>query len=270
MTDALAEPLVDRYDSDAVARALADELRTTHAVFFHQRSNRLALTTAHVVQTDADGIPLVGPGRPMTPEDEQTLLDLLMGREEAAVLEILPASVLLRERDTLMWWLPPEVRPMHLRSHQFGDRTIQTRWPNLVVLVTGRALHIAALAGTARPDAHSALFHAPLPNVYADGRMCTGNVHLPLAASIGRMAEWEAVITQSYWTHTNNPQTLRPPTVSRGRKPGKRPAAKNADADYWVTRDATDAAFEDATLMPMGITLAQWLPVLRKQQQRAV
>lgn len=69
--------LLDNYDPVGVDRALAKELRTSFAIFFHTvRDRELAMTTAHQVSSDANGTPVVGPGRPLTPEDEQRVLDL--------------------------------------------------------------------------------------------------------------------------------------------------------------------------------------------------
>lgn len=268
--------LIDTFDPEAVTRALANEMRTTHAIFFHQRKESLAMTTVHPVETDADGIPIVGPGRPLTPEDEQAVLDLLMSRDGQEPIEILPASVLYRDRNTTIWWLPPLIRPMHLRSHDQGLQTILTRWPSLVALVRDRTLHLVAVEGDARPSADTALHHAPLPNVYADTSVCTGSARLPLAMRVSDIPAWESVVFDTAFTHTNHTSTLRPvqAVAAKGRTSKRKlsapPKQVDADAAYWAKREGHTLPFPDGSLNPLGLTLAQWLPALSGSIERRV
>lgn len=265
--------LLDGYDADAVNRALSDELRTTHGLFFHQRKQVLASVTAHSVETDANGVPVVGPGRPLTPEDEQALLDLMLGREQAEPVEILPPTVLYRDRNATIWWLPPMIRPMHLRTHDDGAQTIVTHWPNLVALVRNRTLHLVAVEGSERPGASTELFHAPLPNVFASTQVCTGSARLPLAMRISDLPGWESVVFDSAFTHVNHDATLRAPERKQRKRAGPRAAAGNAqnaraDASYWAARAGQVEPFPNASLNPLGITLAEWLPALGEAPAR--
>jgi PRTRC genetic system protein B len=267
--------LIDTFAPDAVTRALTNEMRTTHALFFHQRKESLAMTTVHAVDTDADGIPIVGPGRPLDPEDEQTILNLLMSRDKNAPIEILPSCVLYRDQSTAIWWLPPLVRPMHLRSHEQGLQTILTRWPSLVALVRGRTLHLAAVEGDARPSADTPLHHAPLPNVYADTSVCTGSARLPLAMRVSDFPAWESVVFDTAFTHTNHTATLRPAQTVAAKSGGRKrkaspPKQVHSDAAYWATREGHVLPFPDGALNPLGLTLAQWLPALSRSNDRRV
>lgn len=268
------QSLLDTYDNDAVARALSDELRTTHGLFFHQRKDVLTMVTAHAVATNDEGVPIVGPGRPLTPEDEQALLDLLMGREQREPVEILPPSVLYRDRHATIWWLPPMVRPMHLRRHGEGLETITTRWPSLIALVRNRSLYLVAVEGDQRPTASTPLFHAPLPNLYASTAVCTGSARLPLAMRISDLDGWESVIFDTAFTHTNHQETLRPQEPAKakkgtpGRKPPRKPVVVHADADYWAGRAGQIQPFPDGCLNPLGLTLAEWLPALGAEPMR--
>jgi PRTRC genetic system protein B len=260
-----SSPLIDTYSDDSALASMRDDLRTTHALFFHTRnSNQLVLATAHRVQTSREGVPLVGPGRPLTPEDEQTIFDLLVGRDQGVDFEVLPPHVLYRDRLSLMWWLPAAVRPMHLRSHQHGQRTIRTMWPALVLLVRDRTLYLAALAGTERPAADTPLYHSPLPNVFSNGAVCTGTASLPLGTRVADLDAWTAVVCDTAFTHVNHDATLRVPSPAKGTRRGRRAPAHRVDAaaDYWAGRDGTIEPFPDGTLNPMGWTLGQWLPVL--------
>jgi len=261
-----AHDLVDLYDADGIARALSGELRTTLALFFHERDRQLALTTVHAVETTGAGQPMVGPGRPLAYEDEQQILALLSGRADASAIEILPPNVLYADPSTLLWWLPPQVRPMYLQSHAAGARVIRTRWPALVALVRERRLHLAAVIGDARPDGQSALFHAPVGNVHGNTEVCTGNAVLPAGPAPSLLQGWQAVITDTAFTHVNHRETLRAST-----KPARRSRARrfvDADADFWIARDGCDEALPEDQLNPLGFPLAEWLPRLRAAQRR--
>ncbi len=75
-------------------------------------------------------------------------------------------------------WIPPAVHPLVLA----GDPTpARVPLPGLVLCGLGAIYRVWATAGpTFAPDA--LLAHAPLPNVYADGRICWGANQPPLAA----------------------------------------------------------------------------------------
>ena len=255
--------LIDTVSIEHLEDQLRGELNTTHGLFFHTVRNRLELITAHTVQTRNDGVPFVGPGRPLTPQDEETLLALLHGHDRADAIQINPPDVLYRDRTLLVWWLPPVVRPMLLRSHRHGLKIIQTRWPNLVAAAKGRSLYLVSLQGEARPDSETPVCHAPLPNVYANTGVCTGSAKLPTGSRLEDKAGWELVVFESAFTHVNHSESLKPP-AGRGKRKGKGASPDKADADFWMTREGEQAMFPDALLNPLGLTLAQWVGRLFK------
>lgn len=253
--------LIDLYDTDGVVRAMRDSLRTTHALFFHQRDRALALTTVHPVSTTPEGVPEVGPGRPLSYEDEQSILALLGSRAEEQTIEIFPERVLYRDPSTLLWWLPAAVRPMHVRTHTEGLRTIEAHWPALAFLVRERSLYIAALSGDARPTAETPLFHAPLGNVYADTSVCTGSARLPDGPELRHVSAWEAVITDTAFTHTNHDATLRSPSA---RKRGAK--FIRTDATFWLKQEGK-GALPVEQYNPLSVTLGEWLPRVRASER---
>lgn len=247
--------LLNYYTPKNVADALKDELQTTHALCFHTRRGHLHLATAHEVSPNKAGAPQIGPGRPLGPEDEATVLRLLLGRSQEAGFEVFPPTLLFRDTSGFVAWLPPEIRPMHLRLNTGAVHTIQARWPNLVMLVRERAVYLVAIDGIERPTATSPLFHAPMPNTYADARLCTGSATLPSGHSMAELPAWEAVIFDTAWTHTNSNLTLRPATGK-----GKRKVAdERADATFWATRNACLSPFPTTRLNPMNCTLEEWV-----------
>jgi len=278
MTSAFS-PLLPTHDASSIDRDLSHLPRTTSALLFHTTGGvhltELAMVTAHTVEHDDAGRPHLAAGRPITPADERRILDLLQGRAEGQI-EILPQNVLARSAELLMWWLPPSVRPMYLKNRKTGrNMKIDTRWPNLVLLVIGRTLYVAAVEGNERPGASSQLFHSPTPNVFSDARVCTGSAKLPSDSSLETMDQWVSVLADTYWTHDNHADTMAEPkrkarsskTMARTqRRPDE---GQNTKAgDYWASRSGDQSPFPDKLLIPLGMTLADW-PVFLTTGQRS-
>ena len=69
--------------------------------------------------------------------------------------------------------------PPARRTVQLAGKALDIPLPGLVFVARGGAQY-AIYAVKARPSEPSErLFHAPLPNIYADGRICAGNVAFP-------------------------------------------------------------------------------------------
>lgn len=252
-----AASLLPLHDADSINRSLSHLPRTTSALLFHTSDHALAMVTAHTVEHDDAGLPHIAAGRPLTPADERHVIDLLLGRE-AGPVEILPASVLARAPGTLMWWMAPGVRPMHLKLKDGRSLTVQTRWPSLVLLVLGRTLFVAAAAGEERPDASTPLHHAPLPNIFADCRVCTGSAKLPTDNRLADMDGWEEVITGTWWTHDNHAGAMVAPTKSKKKRGSAQADDNHRSGTYWAGRDGEFSPFPDRLLAPLGMTLADW------------
>lgn len=241
--------LVDTVTDASLERV--GQIHTTYALLFHCRahSNNLEVVTAHRVET-VKGSPVIGAGRPITPEDERTVQSLLLSRREApAPVQVFPEHLLFSDGTRLVWWQPSRVRPMHLRDRDGKPSVILTRWPNLVFHVADRSLSVATFAGEARPGGDTKLLHSTLPNIYADTQVCTGNATLPVGATVEEMAQWEAVIFETAFTHSNNPTALR-----RGR--AKDPMDVE---DFWRARDGVVEGFPYKRAAETGVTLGEWI-----------
>lgn len=258
-------PLIPHRDGEALQRDISHLPRTSSALLFHTTQRSLAMVTAHPVDHDDAGLPHIGPGHPITPTDERRLIELLMGREQTT-FEILPACVLAKGSGYLMWWMPPAVRPMLLKPEAASKGVqITTRWPSLVLLVVGRTLFVSAVKGDERPDAGTALHHAPTPNVFADGRVCTGSAKLPLDCGLSDIEGWERVLTTSYYTHDNHDNVLSA-KKKRGKKAAPPPGNYESGA-FWIARDGVTEHFPEDRLSPLGLTLGDW-PVFLTEGQR--
>lgn len=245
----MPHPLVDTVTDASLDRV--GNVQTTFALLFHCRANShsLEVVTAHRVDS-VKGAPVIGAGRPITPEDERKVQRLLLSRrEEPAPLQVFPESLLFCDATRLVWWRPSEVRPMYLRDTEGKPSVIMTRWPNLVFHVADRTLAVATFEGTARPNASTRLLHSTLPNVYEDTAVCTGDATLPVGSAVDEIPQWEAVIYETAFTHSNNSRALR-----RGR--AKDPMDVE---DFWRARDGAVDAFPYKRAAGAGVTLGQWL-----------
>ncbi|MHB8742795.1 MAG: PRTRC system protein B [Sulfuricaulis sp.] len=242
-------PLLSTPDADFAQRAARAKLETSLAVLFHTNGNALQLVTAHRVVNHRDRSPIISAGRPLMPADEREILDLLTSRDPAqGFSQVFPERLLFTDATRTLWWIPSAVRPMHLRGAK-GAKTISTRWPALVALVRDRTLYLSAPADESRPNADTALFRAPLPNVFANTALCTGDARLPLSSTPAEIPGWESVIFDSAFTHSNFQQSL----AAAAGKPGFAGVE-----GFWEKRDRKIAPFPVKRLVPLGQTLAQW------------
>jgi len=229
------------------AHGREDAPKPTLAVLFHTTSSgALAMTTTHAIRNMRSKAPLICAGRLLAPADEHRILDLLLGRERARASRLLPSHCLLAEDDAFAWWLPAEVRPMHL-ANPSRRWTIHTRWPTLVAKVVDRKLSVAALAEDCHPEADTPLYHAPLPNLYENTDCCTGDANLPIESSVEALEGWRSVLLDSAFTHPNWNGALA--------KPKKGETVET----FWSARDGVTEPFPAKRLVPLRQTLAQWL-----------
>lgn len=264
--------LIARFDDTDVKRLQSSTLRTTHALLFHAAGNQLRLITAHPVHETQRAGQEIGPGRPLSPEDEAVLVDLLLSARGQLGFEIIPPTLLYRDGGTMLWWAPPAVRPMHLRRD--GKlTTIRTLWPNLVLMVRARTLFVAALAGSERPTATTKLYHAPLANIFSDGSMCTGDVKLPVEETLADIPAWEAALFGSAFTHANHADAIgRAPAAKSAKKSKSKPseaAARSTDPEaFWSARNGSVAPFPDQRLVAMRLTLREWPGAVGDRRRR--
>ena len=258
-------PLLEPTDAAAMRAMVANIPVPSLAVIFHTSNGdaynpraSLRMVTAHPVTMDDNGVPQLCPGRPLSPSDERSVLDLLMGRKSSDV-EILPPTVLARRDDMTMWWLPPQVRPMHLRLSDGRYLAEDRMWPNLVALVSGRTLFLAAVKGGSRPTASSLLHHAPLGNIYGDTRVCTGTCTLPFGSELACIAEWDAVIFNTAFTHDNHDSPIAPAAKKSKKKESARGIGSKREAtNFWASSQDVSNPFPDARLVPLGMALGDW------------
>ncbi len=85
------------------------------------------------------------------------------------------------------------------QTHPQGD-LITVALPGLVWYGCGRDYRLFAIAGEELTP-ESALFHAPLPNVYGDGRLCWGNLTPPMASAATLAEALRLFLTSAFTDH---------------------------------------------------------------------
>ena len=165
---------------------------------------RHPFVTLHEVIHDGDAARLAE-GQLMTP---QMLIDLMAGLGRSVPAEILPARVLVRTAEMIVWWSAACERTMFF-SDRSNDRVLKNMngklypHPALLFKACGTHLWVRALAKDERPTAETKLCMAPYWNCYDNGVCCTGSMKIPQEKSVAAIDLWEESFFQSEFTHAS-------------------------------------------------------------------
>ena len=143
------------------------ELR--HAVLVYGDQHR-AFATLHEVTRQEEGTPLLGPARPLT---LAFLRELAQGLGSQVAPEILPANVLARTPEMIVWWNRAACLPMFFGAADEEAKKLNGGifpHPPPVFKVRGGELFVRALERSTRPE-HDA---ADERTVLECGRGCEG------------------------------------------------------------------------------------------------
>ena len=160
-----------------------------------------AFATVHEPRDSPDGgPPYLDAGEPLTMD---FLRQLTKGLGQTVQREILPANVLARTPDLIVWWTKPRRRVMFYSDSSDG-RTLNGQvfpQPPLVFRVCGSELAIRALAESKRPTSQTPLMFAPYWNCDGAGRVCQGSMRVPGTLCLEAMKAWERAFFESEFTH---------------------------------------------------------------------
>jgi PRTRC genetic system protein B len=158
--------------------------------------------TVHEPKNSPDGgPPYLDAGEPLNIE---FMKELARGLGRTVPREILPANVLVRTPDMLVWWAKQQRRVMFYSDASDG-RTLNGKvfpQPPLVFKVCGSELSVRALAENHRPAAETPLMVAPYWNCDRhDGRVCQGSMRVPGKLRLEAIKGWEKAFFESEFTH---------------------------------------------------------------------
>jgi PRTRC genetic system protein B len=180
------------------------EIRPRNAVIIYgDASGTVAYASVHPVRLGANGKgrPSLGPGEPITTGFTRKFLAAL-GEELKA--EFLPANVLYRTHEGLVWWTPARREEMRFRAGSELAKVSGKRLPlpPLVWRLGPHSLAVRALAHDARPEPKTALCIAPLWNTSPmDGVVCEGSMRKPRERGPAAIEEWDDAFFGSEFTH---------------------------------------------------------------------
>ena len=172
-------------------------LELRHAVLVYEDQHR-AFATLHEVAAQEEGAPLLGPARPLT---LAFLRELAQGLGSQVAPEILPANVLARTPEMIVWWNQAARLPMFFGAADAEASKLNGGifpHPPLVFKVRGGELFVRALERNVRPEGTTQLMNAPYWNVGGDARVCLGTA--PKDATVASIPAWEAAFHRIFHT----------------------------------------------------------------------
>jgi len=174
------------------------ELR--HAVLVYGDQHH-AFATLHEVAKQEEGAPMLSPALPLS---LAFLRELAQGLGSQVAPEILPASVLARTPEMIVWWNQAARLPMFFGAADEEANKLNGGifpHPPLVFKVRGGELFVRALQRNTRPEGTTWLMTAPYWNVGGDGRVCLGTARAPNDASVASTPAWQDAFHRSSFTH---------------------------------------------------------------------
>jgi len=182
-------------------------LLSTNLSYDSSRAHPLLVT--HHPLHDVDGQKLIGAGRRLSTRDLSALRQLL---DDAAPdgEGWIEDNLLYRSRNQMVWFVPGRIRPMHFKLQGLQPFSLDFHWPNLVFRYhTEQGFTLAAYAQPGRPTPNTLLYHAPLMNIYGDGRLCLGSATGSDELSADGRRAWEVAVFDSAFTHRNHDHLIR-------------------------------------------------------------
>lgn len=230
------------------------EYTLRHAVLLYEAQHGDHYATLHPVTHNA-GRANIGAGQALT---ESALRQAL--RQLGAPKGMggwVPPCLLYIDDHTLVWHVYPRHRTVFFASGAgVGVAHLNAPHPGLVFAVIRSSWYVAATRNAITFEAplpSVPLYHAPYPNVYADGRICEGNVTLPNRIAPDTLMGFEDAFFDSKFTHANNPAATSHP--------------KGLVGLWRFLIDAKPASFPLDYLTPMGLTLEQFVGRITKGKE---
>lgn len=176
----------------SIEMALKDAL-----MIYRTGDGRAAYVTHHNV---ANG--QLGPATALTGEFLNELSEQLRKRVK---MEVLPANVLARTNEAIVWWTPAEKRRMFFTDAEEMESVSGLEFPHpaLVWMANDGDLSVRALLASERPTASTRLFIAPYWNVSDNGLVCLGDSPTPDTATTANLDQWVDGFFASKFSHPN-------------------------------------------------------------------
>ncbi|SHM05890.1 PRTRC system protein B [Flavobacterium saccharophilum] len=178
-------------------------------VFYESKGTDKEMYVEHF-DMDKNGTPINA--HPLTEREAEALAKALHSekQKENAFLKsggILPTNILhinpSRDKGAVLWYTKSQKRPLYF-IEGLGIPSGQAFVPPMIWQATKNSLRVFALMGNSRPTEKTPLYYAPFFNIYEDGRVCMGSVHINIknSACVEEFTKaWEDYFFNSYFSH---------------------------------------------------------------------
>lgn len=174
------------------------------AILLYKNGNDINFVSVHDIEYINNDLskPYIGPGKPASKLALSMIVQDLLP-SVASQRSVIPANVLSHDYEHLAWYVPPSNRQLWFRCADLGGEvTASVDLPGLVFFVGLNGWYVFATASKERPTAETQLFVSPFLNVWAGGKICTGNINVPKIRGTSTEA-FEDAFFRSYFTHIN-------------------------------------------------------------------
>jgi PRTRC genetic system protein B len=159
---------------------------------------------------------------------------------------LLPQNLLYVKPDNngyAIWYTPPQQKELFFVDGLCIPPGI-AHVPAMIWKASRDTLMVYAIKGNRKPQGKTVLYHAPFFNIYANGTVCMGTVHINIDKHTcleDFMAKWEQYFFGSYFSHT----------LQGGSR------ANVNIVQLWQSQITETQPFPEASLMSNGFTLQQ-------------
>jgi PRTRC genetic system protein B len=201
--------------------------------------------------------PEIGAGHVLSDADTREVLESMLDKIPQ-YSGFIPTDVLSISSNHIAWTVKASVRNLYFKPR---GRKNTLKWtvpvPTLLFVASTKGLSIAAVKTKRRPTEKTALYHAPLMNIYNDGRVCLGSASYPSEISPDTRPSIEDCIFKTNFAHINHNKTLA--------IPNKKEISDKQHLAFWRTLHKEKAnTFPPAALSKMPVNVGQFISTFSK------
>jgi len=172
-------------------------------LLYSERGGQTVFASVHDVSMSKEGVAKIEAGTPVSKAGLVKMMQSLVP-EDYAPAELLGNHILAKGSDYLVWYSKPQKRHVWFKNDEIGHEvSANCHQPGLVFITSKEDWHVFAVKGNKRPTSSTPLYVAPYLNVWAGGRICTGNIETPKGGLKFSTEAWEEAFFRSYFTHPN-------------------------------------------------------------------
>lgn len=171
---------------------------THQLVIYNGSSNNAYVEHYEIIKSGSKKV--LSEGKPLTKKALRQLLEMVVVSDTQVISNInqlMPDNVLFFDnrigKSKLIWWSKAQERELI----GINKNKVKAKLPAFLYELEDDSLSIYAIKTNKRPDLKTPLFHAPLPNVYENAKVCMGDVKKPKNKTelVEVIAAWE----QAFW-----------------------------------------------------------------------